>query len=198
MSYVDIPDQFPTLRSGGLTLRELAEEDLATWFARRSDVAAAALAGDPVATSIADVIAGLQYHRDAFRAKLGVRWAIVPDEVGSSVGTIGFSEFLPGVRGAAVGAAIGRRHWGRGIATRAGAIVLDYGFEALRLEFVWAIVLPENARIIRVMEKLGFVRGNAPDGVNREIGKRLDTLYYYITRRMRAESFPGRDVSHDS
>ena len=76
MRYDAVPDCHPILRGHGLTLRELAEEDLPAWFARLSDASAAALAGDPVATSIQDAIDGLRYHQKAFQNKEGMRWAI--------------------------------------------------------------------------------------------------------------------------
>ena len=182
MPYDLVPDQFPTLQGDGLTLRELTEEDLPAWFARLSDAEAAALAGDPVPTSEEDVMEGLRQHRNAFRGKQGLRWAIVPDSLGTSVGTIGFDPLSQDERSAGIGAAIGRAHWGRGVATGAGRLVLDYGFSALRLERVWAVVLPENARVIRVLQKLGFASGRDSETIDRSIGNRTDTLLYDLHR----------------
>jgi len=179
-----IPDSLPTLSGGGLTLRELAEEDLPAWFGRLSDPEAATLAGDPVATSMQDVIDGLAFHQKAFRRKEGVRWAIVPDELGTSVGSIGFGELSQDTRSAALGAAIGRADWGRGIATAAGRLVLDYGFSELSLEQVDAVVLPENSRVIRVLRKLAFVLAGDLTAT-RPIGERTDTLVYRLTRAAR-------------
>src|SRR5262247_2038921 len=131
MSYDRIPDSFPILRGSGITLRELAEEDLPAWYGRLSDREAATLAGDTVATSMQPAIDGLAFHRTAFRDKEGLRWSIVPDALGVSVGTIGFAAFTHPPRSAAIGAAIGRAHWGLGLATRAGRLVLEYGFSDL-------------------------------------------------------------------
>jgi len=177
-----IPDRCPVLSGEGLTLRELSAEDLPAWFERLSDSEAATLAGDPIATSFDAVVRGLEYHRGAFLSKEGIRWSIVPDELGVSVGTIGLSEFRESAGAASVGAAIGRAHWGHGIATRAGRVVLDYAFRSLALELVWAVVLPENRRIIKVLDRLGFTLGEPPDGIVREIGDRADTLYYAALR----------------
>ncbi len=177
-----IPDVFPVLEGEGLTLRALREEDLPAWFSRLSDAESASLAGDPVATSIDQVVQGLQYHRRSFREKQSIRWSIIPDELGMSVGSIGFSEFACNERGASVGAAIGRAHWGGGIATRAGRIALAYAFTTLQLSFVWAVVLPENTRVLHVLGKLGFSLDDAPAGIMRNIGNRTDTLYYCVHR----------------
>jgi ribosomal-protein-alanine N-acetyltransferase len=131
MSHDRVPDAFPVLQGGGLTLREMREEDLPAWFARLSDPEAAALAGDPIATSMQVVVDGLAFHREAFRTKEGLRWSIVPDDVGASVGTIGFGTLDQANRKAAIGGAIGRDYWNRGIATEAARLVVNYGFSAL-------------------------------------------------------------------
>ena len=165
MAWLRIPDAHPQLCGGGLLLRELAPEDLDAWFARLSDPETAALAGDPVATSVQAVHEGLAHHRRAFRAKKGLRWAIVPDELGASVGTIGLEPFDVAALSARVGCAIGRAHWGRGLATTAGRLVLAYAFDELGLARIEAEVLANNAASLRVLRKLGFApEPGAPDG----------------------------------
>lgn len=158
MAWDLIPERVPILRGEGLTLREMSEEDLPAWFGRLSDPEAAVLAGDPVATSLQALIDGLHHHREALHKKEGLRWSIVPDAVGANVGSIGLIEFDPRSRSAVVGAAVGRAHWGQGIAGRAGRLVADYAFGPLALARIEAIVLARNARVIRVLDKLGFAR----------------------------------------
>ena len=51
---------------------------------------------------------------------------------------------------------MGRESWGRGFATEAAGELLRYGFENLNLERIVAIVLPDNAASIRVVEKIGL------------------------------------------
>ena len=60
-----------------------------------------------------------------------------------------------------IGWAIDPRRWGEGIATEAAAAALRDAFERVRLEEVVSFALPENTASIRVMEKLGFVRGGS-------------------------------------
>jgi len=160
MSYDPFPDEFPNLWGDGLELRELCEADLPAWFERASDPAAADLAGDQVATSMDAMIAGLARHRAAFRERSGLRWAIVPDDLGASVGSVGFFRFGQTDRTAEIGISIGRAHWGRGIATRAMRIVSEYAFGPLELQSVEAVVVPENKPMLRILKKLGF--GNHP------------------------------------
>ena len=156
MDYNLFPIVFPVLHSEGLTLRELTDIDLPAWFERLTDPEAAELAGDPIAESMEDVISGLEYHAIGFRFKESLRWAIVPDDIGESVGTIGFNSFDSANDSADIGYAIGRSHWNKGIATKAVRIVINYGFEVLGLNRIEAEVLTHNGASIRVLEKLGF------------------------------------------
>ena len=103
MDYNLFPTVFPVLHSEGLTLRELTDIDLPAWFERLTDPEAAELAGDPIAESMEDVISGLEYHAIGFRFKESLRWAIVPDYIGESVGTIGFNSFDPANDSADIG-----------------------------------------------------------------------------------------------
>jgi ribosomal-protein-alanine N-acetyltransferase len=55
-----------------------------------------------------------------------------------------------------VGWHLGRFAWGNGYATEAARAVLDHAKGTLGLAVVYAIVLPENVRSIRVTERLGM------------------------------------------
>jgi len=56
--------------------------------------------------------------------------------------------------------AITKDAWGKGFATEAAQVFLQYAFEKLKTEKIVAVAEPENASSRRVMEKLGmkFVR----------------------------------------
>src|SRR5262245_29936940 len=179
MPYSHLPNEFPELRGCGLWLRELEEIDLPAWFARLRDVEAASLAGDAVATSMQTVVDGLAHHRRAFRDKEAIRWSIVPDTVGASVGSIGLGGFDAERRCASIGAAVGRHQWGQGIATDAARLVIEYAFTALDLQRIDAVTLPENTRVARVLEKLGFSR--LPDTAAM-LGARADALSWALER----------------
>jgi ribosomal-protein-alanine N-acetyltransferase len=55
-----------------------------------------------------------------------------------------------------VGWHLGRFAWGNGYATEAARAMLDHARDTLKLPVVYAIVLPENVRSIRVTERLGM------------------------------------------
>lgn len=53
---------------------------------------------------------------------------------------------------------LARRAWGRGIASEAGAALVDYAFRTLDLPRVVAVTYPENQPSQRVLDRLGFSR----------------------------------------
>ena len=53
--------------------------------------------------------------------------------------------------------ALGRQHWGRGLATEAAQALVDYAFSKLGLKRIVAFVTAENGASARVAEKAGFM-----------------------------------------
>ncbi len=51
---------------------------------------------------------------------------------------------------------VGRPYWGRGYATAANRLLLDFGFGTLKLRRIFARPLVRNRASCRVLEKLGF------------------------------------------
>lgn len=64
-------------------------------------------------------------------------------------------ELMPAVE---IGWLLDRPHWGRGLATEAGAAGLDFAFGELGLERIVAVHRVENVASERVMQKLGMRR----------------------------------------
>ena len=182
MAYQRIPSEFPVLHGCGLSLRELTQDDLPAWFERLSDAEAAGLAGDPVATSMQVAADGLAHHLEAFRRREALRWSIVPDHQGRSVGSVGLVDFDPAARSASIGAAIGRRDWNRGVATAAGRLVIDYAFGPLAMHSLEAVAFERNGRVRRVLEKLGFELRGAASAERALPGPEDPSLLYELSR----------------
>jgi RimJ/RimL family protein N-acetyltransferase len=134
-------------------LREVVESDLAVFYEHQRDPEAAAMAAFPTR------------ERDAFMAHWAKTlandsartWTVVSD--GAVAGNIGCWED-DGRR--FVGYWIGREFWGRGLATRALAELLDI-VDARPLH---AHVVKSNLASIRVLEKCGFVEVDSHTGAD--------------------------------
>ena len=85
-------------------------------------------------------------------------WPLMLKEADAFIGYCGFLRRMYGeYKGEVeIGYALARDAWGRGLAAEAGTTILKYGFESLNFERVIASARPENARSIRVMEKMGM------------------------------------------
>src|SRR5689334_10256437 len=185
---INFPAAVPVLFRDAVVLRELTEDDIPAWFERASDPEAAVLAGDPIPESVEMGVPWLQRHREGFRQRASIRWAIVPKDATQSVGTIGLTILSQEECIAELGIVIGRAYWGRGIGTSAAHLVIDYAFNVLGLAEIQAEVLQRNLASRRLLEKVGFrllrsIPGNPESDPNSE-----DLFLYVLPRQHRTEN----------
>jgi RimJ/RimL family protein N-acetyltransferase len=102
-------------------------------------------------------------------------WAVVERATDRLIGHLGYLN-PEGGRGFELGWALARHAWGKGYALEGCRAAVDYAFTALDQDRIVCVIHPENARSIRVAERLGAVR----EADIEESGKRL--LLYAITR----------------
>lgn len=71
---------------------------------------------------------------------------------------IGFAglKYLEDLKEVDLGYRFMKKFWGQGIATEAGKACIHFGFSTLNLDRIIAMVLPNNAGSIRVLDKLHF------------------------------------------
>ena len=84
---------------------------------------------------------------------------IVDRASGRSVGTIGLSQIDRKHQRAEYGVLIGEADArGKGLASEASRLLLDYAFTTLKLNRVYLHVFPENEAAVRLYERVGFER----------------------------------------
>ena len=109
-------------------------------------------------------------------------WGVVYKETGKLIGTCGFTSFDVVNNSAEIGYVLNSSFWGKGLGSEAARAVITFGFEALGLNRIEAIFMPENNSSRRVLEKCGMVR----EGVKRQAiytkGNYIDVEIYSITR----------------
>ena len=81
------------------------------------------------------------------------RYALNVKDSGDLIGFCGYAPMRDYID---FGYRMASRYWGRGLAMEAAAPIVDYGFRDLNLPEIVATAFPENARSLRVIEKLGF------------------------------------------
>ena len=112
-----VPLEAPRLR-----LRALAMDDAAAVAAYGSDPEVSRYVSWPRRRSIEDAHAFSRYAIAAAEEGRELIWAIVEHATGTVIGTVGLR--LQGHR-VELGYALAQRHWGRGFATEAAALVVE-------------------------------------------------------------------------
>jgi RimJ/RimL family protein N-acetyltransferase len=143
----------PILTTDRLILRPLRREDLDAYAAIWADPMFAEHIGGPLDRHAT-------WHDMA--ANIGVwalegvgPWSVVETATGQLVGRAGLWN-EPGWPGVEVVWFIGRRWWGRGFATEAGAASIAFAFERPDVDRVVSVIRAANTASIRVAEKLGL------------------------------------------
>lgn len=85
------------------------------------------------------------------------QWALERREDGAPLGRAGLWN-PPGWPGLEVGWKLARNAWGQGYATEAGAATIEWAWATLDAPRLISIIQPDNARSIRVAERLGMRR----------------------------------------
>lgn len=74
------------------------------------------------------------------------------------IGNLGFHKIEWDNGSAEVGIMIGEKdYWNQGYGSEALRLLVQYGFETMRLHRIWLRVMETNPRAIRAYEKIGFV-----------------------------------------
>jgi RimJ/RimL family protein N-acetyltransferase len=128
-----------------VSLRAVADDDLAIFYEHQRDPEGVAMAGVPSRDEEAFFA-----HWEKIRAE-PTNYLRTIEVDGAVAGNV---VSWQGEEGRLVGYWVGREHWGKGIATAALNAFLDEISERPLVAFVHA----ENAGSIRVLEKCGFVR----------------------------------------
>ena len=152
-----------TIETARLVLRPFAEGDL--------DAYAALCADAEVMRYVAD---GRTLDRETAWRQIAMflghwtlrghgLWALEPKAGGPMIGFAGLwsPEGWPGIE---IGWRLARPAWGRGYATEAATVVRDWAFADPRLDPLVSVIDQDNARSIRVAEKIGGALARRLDG----------------------------------
>lgn len=157
-------DDGPTLATARLRLRPWRDDDLPAFAALNADPDVMAHLPGPLDRAGSDAMAariGEHFRRRGFGF-----WAVEVPGVAPFAGFVGLAiprfeaHFTPCIE---IGWRLARDYWGRGYATEAARVALDFGFRELDLAEVVAFTVPANLPSRAVMERLGMARSPADD-----------------------------------
>ncbi|MHA1112265.1 MAG: GNAT family N-acetyltransferase [Promethearchaeota archaeon] len=158
-------DEFPVLESSRLRMREILITDKQKLFE---------IWGNPLVNQYTDfpglddpecVSKFIEMAQERFTSKNGIRWALTLKDEGLLIGTMGYNRWITRFGNFAVmGYDLDPDYWRKGYSYEAGQIVVDYGFNIMKLHRIEADIDPLNIASEKLLKKLGFQL----EGVHRE------------------------------
>jgi len=176
---------FPELATSRLDLREITAADTGWYlghFSRPEIVRGQGFAAP------ADLEAAARelrtYVFDLFALRAGFRWGMALGGQRELIGSLGFYRWVDDPCPVAeIGYDLDPEWWGQGLMTEALRAVLAFGFERMGLERVEALVMTDNERSCRLLERLSFAReALLPRHGEDEHGRSRDEYRYALAR----------------
>ena len=195
---LDALPAFPQLRGSRLCLRGPRADDADAVFALFSDPAVMRYWSRPPMSMRAEAEGRIAEFVEDFDARKALQWVIATRAHDEAIGTCTLFRFEPRHRRAEIGYALRSDHWGRGLASEAAALAIDWAFRALALQRVGAAVDPENIPSRNLLQRLGFARAPVtPDGQAQ--GNGINANHVFALRADDWRQAPGapRDQSLD-
>lgn len=173
---------FPELESERLRLRELLPEDVSAIIKHFGNAEVVKfIEMQPVRTQ-EQANEWLKWMGDFYASQDGVRWAIERKSDGQFVGSAGLHHWSREHHYAEIGYDITSQYWGEGYATEVARTIVEFAWQALKLNRIEADVMQGNIASMRVLEKLGFQReGILRQRVNKG-GKYFDVYLFSLLR----------------
>ncbi len=163
------------IETARLRLRRLRASDEADLIALDGDPDVMRYVGSPAGVKSADeTIERVRQRIQADHGPLGF-WRVESRADGTFYG-LGALIRMPIGDDIELAYRLDRHAWGRGIASEAGAALVDYAFATVGLSRLVAVTYPDNRASQRVLDKLGFTRHGELDY------KGQRTAYYVLAR----------------
>lgn len=175
---------FPALSSTRLRLREVHPEDAAALYAIHSDAHHMRYMGKDPMRHIDEAHSLVQrFVSDRSLPTPALRWAIERQGQPGLIGTCGFFNWSQHWKRCVLGYELSPHATGQGYMSEAVASIIRFGFQHLGLNRVEAIIHPQHADSIRLVNGLGFVH----EALLREVAfwdnQHHDMLQFALLRR---------------
>jgi [ribosomal protein S5]-alanine N-acetyltransferase len=149
---------FKNLESNRLILRQITNDDLAEVYALRSNPETMKYIPRPLATTTDDALGHIKMIQDKIETNEGINWAITLKENPKMIGIIGHYKIQWENFRSEVGYMLLPEFHNQGIVTEAIQLLIDYGFNDMKMHSLEAIIDPRNTASARVLEKNNFIK----------------------------------------
>jgi ribosomal-protein-alanine N-acetyltransferase len=169
---------FPTLTTERLRLRRIQPGDAEALFAILSDEDAMRFTGHGAILTLGGARERIKLLDERYARREAINWGVTLQGEDRVIGVCSLHHFDENLHHGEVGYQLHRAYWGRGLMSEAVAAILRYGFTALGLHRIEAIIDDQNLPSKRLLLRLGFTyEGNLRQRFFQN--GRFEDEYYY-------------------
>jgi len=147
---------FPTLATKRLKLRAFAARDLQGLHACFGDEQAMRYWNTPASSSEAETERWLKYLAKTTSPNAYLAWAVAEKRSDRCIGMVNYHHREARNRRLEIGYIVMPARQGQGLGAEAVAALVEYCLESLAVHRIEALIHPDNAPSIRLVERLGF------------------------------------------
>lgn len=151
----ELKKQFPILHSERFDLIEIEAIHTEDIFALYSNEEVTKYFDLLPLKNLAEATKEVDFYRNRFLSKEGIRWGIVFKGTDKIIGTIGYNKVIENHKGR-IGYDLLPEYWGKGYMTELLERIIKYGFENYTIERIEAEVMLGNVGSEKLLEKVGF------------------------------------------
>jgi len=169
---------FPEITTERLTLTQITINDSEQVLVLRSNKTLMQYIPRPLAKTLEDAAFLIETMNTGIANGESINWGIKLKHTNRLIGIIGYVRFVKSNYRAEVGYLLHSDFHRKGITQEALNAVVNYGYTALKLHSIEAIIDPRNIASANILEKNGFVReGHFKENLFFE-NTFLDSVYY--------------------
>jgi RimJ/RimL family protein N-acetyltransferase len=143
-----------------LLLRPFLAEDAAGMFEMDSNSEVLKYIGTSPQTQLSESEAAIRYIQQQYHDNGVGRFAVILKETNTFIGWAGLKYLTETMNGHVnfydVGYRFLSQYWGQGFATEAAKASLDFGFQQLHLDVIYAVAMTDNGASNRILTKIGM------------------------------------------
>lgn len=176
---------FQNLESERLLLRRLTNDDVKEVFELRSNPETMKFIPRPLLTNYDEALAHIKMINDKIDSNEGINWAITVKGNDKLLGIAGHYRIQWEHFRSEIGYMLLPECQGKGIATEMIGLLVNYGFDEMKMHSLEAVIEPGNDASARVLEKNGFVK--EAHFIENEYfdGRFIDSVVYSLLGRNR-------------
>jgi ribosomal-protein-alanine N-acetyltransferase len=174
---------FPNLETERLLLRRVNSNDVKEILALRSNPDTMKYIPRPLLKTDEDALEHITMIDSKIDSNEGINWAITLKDNPKLIGIIGHYRIKPENYRAELGYMLLPEYHGKGIISEAVKEAVNYGFNAMKLHSLEAVIDPENYASAKVLEKNGFVKEAHFIDYEFFEGRFLDSVIYSIINK---------------